>query len=115
LDIRNGAYEYKMNILKSADGDPSSCERFNFSYENPKAGEGHFLHTYLSDGDPLPSFEGEPQRVDITGGIDDFTSMVWENLNKDNKVSLFVRYIEIETGRYETRIVNLHQNGESNE
>ncbi len=106
IDIRDGEYEYKMNILKSADGDPSSCERFNFSYENPKAGEGHFLHTYLSDGDPLPSFEGEPARVTVSGGIDAFTDLVWENLNEENKVSLFVRFIEIGTGRYETRIVN---------
>ena len=106
IDIRGGEYEYKMNILKSADGDPSSCERFNFSYENPKAGEGHFLHTYLSDGDPLPSFEGEPARVTVSGGIDAFTDLVWENLNEENKVSLFVRFIEIGTGRYETRIVN---------
>lgn len=106
IDIRGGEYEYKMNILKSADGDPSSCERFNFSYENPKAGEGHFLHTYLSDGDPLPSFEGEPARVTVSGGIDAFTDLVWKNLNEENKVSLFVRFIEIGTGRYETRIVN---------
>ena len=106
IDIRGGEYEYKMNILKSADGDPSSCERFNFSYENPKAGEGHFLHTYLSDGDPLPSFEGEPARVTVSGGIDAFTDLVWENLNEENKVSLFVRFIEIGTGRYGTRIVN---------
>ena len=69
LDIRGGEYEYKMNILKSADGDPSSCERFNFSYENPKAGEGHFIHTYQCDGDPLPSFEGEPEAVWISGEI----------------------------------------------
>lgn len=109
LDLRNGEYEYKMNILKSADGDPSSCERFNFSYDHPRAGEGHFLHTYMSDGNPLPSFEGEPKRVDVTGGIDDFTELIWENLNEDNKVSLFVRFIEIETGRYETRIVNKNE------
>lgn len=112
LDIRGGEYEYKMNILKSADGDPSSCERFTFSYENPKAGEGHFLHTYMSDGDPLPSFEGEPERVGIRGDIDAFTNLVWESLNEDNKVSLFVRFIEIQSGRYETRIVNKNQKTE---
>ena len=106
LDVREGKFEYKMNILKSADGDPSSCEKFNFLYENPIAGEGHFLHTYMSDGDPLPSFEGEPKRVDIRGGIDAFTDMVWENLNEDNKVSLFVRYIDLMTGACQTRIVN---------
>ena len=106
LDIRGGNFEYKMNILKSADGDPSSCERFNFLYENPRAGEGHFLHTYMSDGNPLPSFEGEPKRVDIRGDIHAFTDLVWENLNEDNKVSLFVRYIDIMTLEYETIIVN---------
>lgn len=109
MKVSGGAYSYEMSILKSADGDPSSCERHTFSYENPKAGEGRFIHTYLSDGDPLPSFEGEPERVDIRGGIDAFTDLVWENLNADNKVSLFVRYIDIETGRYETRIVNRNE------
>jgi hypothetical protein len=70
------------------------------------AGEGHFIHTYMGDGNPLPSFEGEPTWVDIDGDIDEFTDMVWENLNEDNKVSLFVRYIDIATGEYESRIVN---------
>ncbi len=105
-DIRGGEYEFRMSILKSADGDPSSCERFTFSYDNPRAGEGRFIHTYEDDGNPLPSFEGEPVRVDIKGGIDEFTDLVWNNLNEDNKVSLFVRFIEIESGKYETRIVN---------
>ena len=106
LDIRGGEYEYKMHIIKSADQDPSSGMHFTFHYENPKAGEGHFIHTYMSDGDPLPSFEGEPKRVGISGDIDAFTDLIWENLNEENKVSLFVRYIDIQTGEYETRIVN---------
>lgn len=106
LSVREGRFEYRMSILKSADGDPSSCERFTFSYENPKAGVGHFIHTYISDSNPLPSFEGEPVKVDISGDIDAFTDLVWTNLNPDNKVSLFVRYIDIATGKYETRIVN---------
>ena len=106
LDIRGGEYEYKMHIIKSADQDPSSGMHFTFHYENPKAGEGHFIHTYMSDGDPLPSFEGEPERVGISGDIDAFTDLIWENLNEENKVSLFVRYIDIQTGEYETRIVN---------
>ena len=109
LDVRGGEYEYRLSILKSADGDPSSCARFTFTYENPRAGEGHYLHTYLTDGDPLPSFEGEPERVDIRGEIDAFTNLIWENLNKENKISLFVRYIDIRTGRYETRIVNQYK------
>jgi len=106
MHIENGTYNYAMSILKSNNGDPSSCNRYTFAYENPKAGEGRFIHTYMSDGNPLPSFEGEPEWVGIDGDIDTFTNMVWTNLNEDNKVSLFVRYIDIETGKYETRIIN---------
>ena len=82
------------------------CLKKNIKYENPVAGEGHFIHTYMHDGNPLPSFEGEPKLVKINGDINEFTNMVWTNLNEDNKVSLFVRFIDIETGEYETRIVN---------
>ncbi len=106
MHLENGGYNYAMSILKSNHGDPSSCSRYTFAYECPAAGEGRFLHTYMGDGNPLPSFEGEPTLVDIAGDIDSFTNMVWENLNEENKVSLFVRYIEIATGKYETRILN---------
>ncbi len=106
MHIENGGYDYSMSILKSDNGDPECCLRNTFTVDKPKAGEGRFIHTYMSDGDPLPSFEGEPTLVDISGDIDEFTKLVWENLNEDNKVSLFVRYIDIATGRYETRIVN---------
>lgn len=106
MHIEDGSYNYAMSILKSNNGDPSSCNRFTFAYENPKAGEGRFIHTYMGDGDPLTTFEGEPVVVDITGDIDTFTDKVWNSLNEDNKVSLFVRYIEIESGAYETRIIN---------
>ncbi len=106
MHIEDGSYNYAMSILKSNNGDPSSCNRFTFAYENPKAGEGRFIHTYMGDGDPLPTFEGEPVVVDITGDIDTFTDKVWNSLNEDNKVSLFVRYIEIKSGAYETRIIN---------
>ena len=109
MHLENGGYNYAMSILKSADGDPDSCHRFTFAYQNPKAGEGHFIHTYMGDGNPLPSFEGEPKKVGIEGDIDSFGQMLWENLNEENKVSLFVRYIEIETGKYETRIFNKNQ------
>lgn len=109
MHLENGGYNYAMSILKSNNGDPSSCNRYTFAYQSPAAGEGRFLHTYMGDGNPLPSFEGEPTLVEITGGIDDFTKAVWENLNEENKVSLFVRYIEIATGKYETRIVNKNQ------
>ncbi len=109
MDVKDGSYDYIMSILKSDNGDPSQCLRFTFSYAAPKAGEGHFIHTYMGDGNPLPSFEGEPERVAINGDIDAFTQEIWESLNPDNKVSLFVRYIDIATGKYETRIVNKNQ------
>ena len=102
----DGQFNYAMSILKSNNGNPDSCIRNTFTFENPLSGEGHFIHTYMGDGNPLPSFEGEPEWVEINGNIDEFTDMVWKNLNEDNKVSLFVRYIDIETGEYETRIVN---------
>lgn len=106
MHVENGKYNYAMSILKSNNGNPKACNRYTFAYENPVAGEGHFIHTYMHDGNPLPSFEGEPKLVEINGYIDEFTNMVWTNLNEDNKVSLFVRFIDIETGEYETRIVN---------
>ena len=108
MHIENGKYNYAMSILKSNNGDPDSCNRYTFAYENPKAGEGRFIHTYMSDGNPLPSFEGEPEWIDLTdaGDIDAFAQKVWESLNEDNKVSLFVRYIDIATGEYESRIIN---------
>lgn len=106
MHIENGTYNYAMSILKSNNGDPSSCNRYTFAYENPKAGEGRFIHTYMHDGNPLPSFYGEPKEVEIWDDIDDFTDMLWNSLNEENKVSLFVRYIDIATGKYETRIVN---------
>jgi hypothetical protein len=106
MHVADGAYSYQMSILKSNNGDPSSCNRFTFSYGTPKAGEAHFIHTYLHDGNPLPSFEGEPKLVGTLDDIDAFTELVWNSLNPDNKVSLFVRYIDIATKKYETRIVN---------
>ena len=106
LHIEAGKYNYAMSILKSNNGDPDSCQRFTFAYENPKAGQGRFIHTYQCDGNPLPSVEGEPKLVEISGDIDDFAGRVWESLNEENKVSLFVRYIDIATGAYETRIIN---------
>ena len=106
LHVENGRYNYAMSILKSNQGNPESCCRYTFAYENPTAGEGHFIHTYQCDGNPLPSFEGEPKRVEVTDDMEQFTDMLWSSLNEDNKVSLFVRYINIATGAYETRIVN---------
>ena len=106
MHLENGGFNYAMSILKSNNGNPDACNRYTFAYQNPVAGEAHFIHTYMGDGNPLPSFEGEPKLVGLEGDIDTFTSLVWENLNEENKVSLFVRYIDIETGKYETRIVN---------
>lgn len=106
MHVEQGVYNYAMSILKSNNGNPDACNRYTYAYENPVNGEGHFIHTYMGDGNPLPSFEGEPKLVGIEGGIDDFTDMVWNSLNEENKVSLFVRYIDIEDGSCETRIVN---------
>lgn len=106
LHIEEGHYDYALSILKSNEGDPECCNRYTFTYDQPKAGEGRFIHTYIGDGNPLPSFAGEPKIVEIEGDIDTFTKSIWESLNPDNKVSLFVRYIDIESGSYETRIIN---------
>lgn len=102
----DGNFNYAMSILKSDDGDDESCLRYTYSYNNTKAGEGRFIHTYMGDGNPLPSFEGEPKKVGLDGDIDEFTDKLWNSLNEDNKVSLFVRYIDLENGKTESRIVN---------
>lgn len=99
-------FNYAMSILKSANGNPDSCQRYTFSYSTPVNGEGHFIHTYKSDGNPLPSFEGEPKLISIPDDIEEFTSLLWESLNEDNKVSLFVRYIDLATGKTTTNIKN---------
>ena len=97
---------YRLSILKSANGNADSVQRFFYEYPQPVAGEGHFIHTYLGDGDPVPSFEGEPENVMIEGDIDSFTKLVWDHLNEANKVSLFVRFIDLADGSEETRVVN---------
>ena len=106
LNFENEDFNYQISILKSSNGNPDSCHRYTFSYSNPIKGEAHFIHTYMGDGNPLPSFEGEPKLVGTSGNIDEFTDMLWTNLNEDNKVSLFVRYVNLEDGTEETRIVN---------
>ncbi len=103
----NGDMNYAMSILKSADGDGSSCQRYTYAYSNPLAGRAKFIHTYKADGNPLPSFEGEPKTLELPDvDIDTMTDIIWKNLNEDNKVSLFVRYIDLATGEFESRIVN---------
>lgn len=109
MHVESGRYSYAMSILKSNNADPSSCNRYTFAYENAKAGEGHFIHTYMHDGNPLPSFEGEPKLVAVPDDMDAFTDMLWNSLNEDNKVSLFVRYIDIASGSYESKIINKNQ------
>lgn len=106
MHVGGGEYNYAMSILKSADGNPDGCERFTFAYSNPVDGTGHFIHTYMGDGNPLPSFEGEPKKIEVPNDIDEFADKLWEALNEDNKVSLFVRYIDIATGKYISRIIN---------
>ena len=100
------ADSYHLSILKSADGNPDSVQRFFFDYSSSPAGRGHFIHTYAGDGDPLPSFAGEPTCVTVHGDIDAFTSLVWDSLNADNRVSLFTRFIDLGTLSFESRIVN---------
>ena len=108
MHIESGSYSYAMSILKSNNGNPAACNRYTFAYSTPIAGEARFIHTYMGDGNPLPSFEGEPELVDVLDDIDAYTNLLWENLNEDNKVSLFVRYINLENGSCDTRMVNKH-------
>lgn len=106
LDVEGGKYNYAISILKSDIGNPDNTLRFTFTYDAPQKGKGHFIHTYMGDGNPLPSYEGEPTPVAIEGDIDTFTNNIWSWLNEDNKVSLFVRFINIENGKVEERILN---------
>ncbi len=103
---KDNSFNYALSILKSANGNSDSCQRFTFSYKTPVSGEGHFIHTYKCDGDPLPSFEGEPKLIAIPDDINEFKNTLWDSLNNENKVSLFVRYINLETGKAVTLIEN---------
>lgn len=104
LNFKNG-FSYEMSILKSIDEQGTDCCRYTFSYPS-KAGLGHFIHTYVCDGNPIPTFQGEPERVIIPDSIDEFTDTLWNNLNADNKISLYVRYTELKTGEFEQRLIN---------
>ncbi len=106
LDFKDGDFSYKMSILKSDNGNADSTERFFYEYPQPLNGEARFIHTYICDGNPIPTFEGEPERTVIDSNIDDFANILWDNLNSENKVSLFVRYINLADNSYETRIFN---------
>lgn len=105
LTFKDGDFTYDMSILKSADAEGSACNRYYFSYE-PLPGIGHFIHTYVSDGDPIPTFQGEPERISVPDSIEEFTADLWEHLDADNKISLYVRYIDLKTGGAESRMIN---------
>ena len=106
LHFEDNAFNYEMSILKSNNGNPDQCNRYTFAYSNPVAGEAHYIHTYMGDGNPLPSYEGEPTLVTVSDDMNEFAETVWNNLNEDNKVSLFIRYINLADGTYETKIIN---------
>lgn len=106
IHMEQNTFHYAMSILKSNNGNPDACNRYTFAYESPIAGEGHFIHTYMHDASPLPSFEGEPKLVFIPNDMDAFANMLWSSLNEENKVSLFVRYMDIVTGECRTQIMN---------
>lgn len=105
LNFKGGGFSYEMSILKSVDAEGSDCCRYTFSYPS-KAGLGHFIHTYVCDGNPIPTFQGEPERVKVPDSIDEFTETLWNNLNADNKISLYVRYTDLKTGEFEQRLIN---------
>lgn len=107
IRLENDDMNFAMSILKSAEGDGSSCQRYTYAYSNPLPARAKFIHTYKCDGNPLPSFEGEPKTLELPDmDIDALTDLIWTNLNEDNKVSLFVRYIDLKTGEFDSRIVN---------
>ena len=108
LTFDGGDFTYKISILKSGDAEGSFCNRFGFHYV-PKAGLGHFIHTYVCDGNPIPTFQGEPERVSIPNDIDAFTNEIWNVLDENNKISLYVRYIDLETGKETCRMINKNQ------
>lgn len=105
LEFNEGGFDYEMSILKSADAEGTACNRYFYEYKS-LAGVGHFIHTYVTDGNPIPTFQGEPERVKIPSDIDAFTNEIWTSLNENNKISLYVRYVDLESGKAESRMVN---------
>ena len=105
LNFAGGDFSYKMSILKSLDAEGSDCARYTFDYPT-KAGLGHFIHTYVTDGNPIPTFQGEPERISIPNDIDALTADIWENLDENNKISLYVRYTNLADGTYTERMIN---------
>ena len=105
LSFGEGDFTYQMSILKSADAEGSACNRYTYSYA-PLNRLGHFIHTYVCDGNPIPTFQGEPERIAVSNDIDEMTDILWKNLNEQNKISLYVRYVDLKTGNAENRLVN---------
>lgn len=105
ITFKDNDFTYEMSILKSADAAGSACNRYTYSF-SPLNGLGHFIHTYVCDGNPIPTFQGEPERVFINNDIDAFTNNLWENLNENNKISLYVKYVDLATGEEENRLIN---------
>ena len=105
LNFAGGDFTYKMSILKSLDAEGSDCARYTFDYPT-KAGLGHFIHTYVTDGNPIPTFQGEPERISIPSDIDALTADIWQNLDDNNKISLYVEYINLESGKSDVRVIN---------
>ena len=105
LTFDNEDFTYEMSILKSADAEGSATNRYFYEY-NSIAGLGHFIHTYVCDGNPIPTFQGEPERVTVSSDIDEYTSAIWNSLNENNKISLYVRYVNLKTGKEESRLIN---------
>ena len=105
ITFGEGSFTYEMSILKSADAEGTACNRYTFSYPS-LAGLGHFIHTYVTDGNPIPTFQGEPERVAIPNDIDEFTAKIWNNLDENNKISLYVLYTDLESGKEEKRLIN---------
>ncbi len=110
LTFENKDFTYEMSILKSLDAEGSDCARYTFSYPS-KAGLGHFIHTYVTDGTPIPTFQGEPERIVIPSDINAFAADIWANLNEENKISLYVRFTDLETGSIEEKIINKNKIG----
>ena len=108
LTFGDGDFTYQMSILKSADAEGNACNRFTYSYV-PKRGLGHFIHTYVCDGNPIPTFQGEPERISVCDDIDEMTGRIWNALNEQNRISLYVRYIDLTTATAENRLVNKNQ------
>ena len=107
ITFEEGDFHYQMSILKSADENGTACNRFTYDYA-PLPGVGHFLHTYVTDGNPIPTFQGEPERMAMDDSIDDFTDDLWSSLNAANRISLYVRYVDLATGKTENRLINKH-------